>query len=107
MTSKIRPVEISRRRSNGAVCGRRKSLAVTGERTPEIGDDGVALPIRDREKFRGHHVERRSLCDGNASRIAVIAATQFERRLDQEAASVIADSAEWIVVDLQPLARRL
>src|SRR3569833_2437012 len=105
MTSEIRPVETGRGRSNGAVSGR-KGVAVTRERTSEIGDNGVTLPIGDCEKFRGHHVERRSLCKGKASGIAVIAATQFEGRLDQEAASVVADSAEWSGGGGRPRARR-
>ena len=43
----------------------------------------------------------------SAARIGVVAAAEFDRRLDQKAAGVIADRAERIVIDLEPLARRL
>ena len=39
--------------------------------------------------------------------IGVVAAGDFDRRLDQETAGVIADRAERIVVELEPPARRL
>ena len=107
MAGEIRPVDIDRRRGDGAVGRRRKVVAVAGERSAQIGDQRVALPVGDREKFRRDHIERRSLRHEGAAGIGVVAAAQFERGLDQKAAGVIADRAERIVVDLQPLARRL
>ena len=106
------PVKSGRSRLVGAdetaaVGRRRKGVAVAGERAAQIGDQGVALPVGDREKFRRDHVERRALRRSKAAGIGVVAARQLDRGLDQEAAGVVADRAERIVVDLQARARRL
>ena len=107
MAGEIRPVDIGRRRRDRAVDDRRQGAAIAGERSPEIGDQRVALPVGDGEEFRRDHPERRSLRHGGAAGIGVVAAAEFDRGLDQKAAGVIADRAERIVIDLEPLARRL
>ena len=107
MAGEIRPVEIGRRRRDGAVGRRREGVAIAGERAAQIGDQRVTLPVGDGEKFRRDHIERRALRHAGAAGIGVVAAGEFDRGLDQKAAGVIADRAERIVVDLEPLARRL
>jgi len=56
----------------------------------------MPLPVGDGEKFRRHHPERQSLWGGGAAGIGVVAGADLDRRLDQEAADVIADRAERI-----------
>ena len=107
MAGEIRPVDIGRRRRDRAVGRRRKGVAVAGERAAQVGDHSVTLPVGDREKFRRDHVERRALRHEGAAGIGVVAAAELDRGFDQKAAGVIADRAERIVVDPQPLARRL
>ena len=108
VTVEIRPVDIGRRRRDRAIDDGWKAAAIAGERSPEIGDQRVALPIGDGEKFRRDHPERQSLgFGGKAAGIGVVAAAEFDRGLDQKAAGIIADRAERIVVDLEALARRL
>ena len=106
VADEIRPVDIGRRRRHNAI-DRRKGVGVAGERAPEIGNQRVALPVGDGEKFRRDQIERRALLGTRSARIGVVAAAEFERGLDQKAAGVIADRAERIVIDLQPFARRL
>ena len=107
MADEVRPGDIGRRRGDRAVDRRRQAAAVAGERAAEIGHQRVTLPIRHREKFRRHHPERQAFRHDGAAGIGVIAGADLDRRLDQETAGVIADRAERIVIDLQPLARRL
>ena len=107
MADEIGPVDIGRRRGDRAVDGRRQAVAIAGERSAEIGDQRMALPVGHRQKFRRHHPERQALRLVGAAGIGVVAAAEFDRGLDQEAAGIIADRAERIVVDLQPRARRL
>ena len=107
MAGEIRAVEIGRRRRDGAVGRRRKGVAIAGERSAQVGDQGMALPVGDGEEFRRDDIERRALRHRRAAGIGVVAARELDRGFDQEAAGIIADRAERIVVDLQPLARRL
>ena len=107
MADEVRPRDIGRRRGDRAVDRRRQAAAVAGEGAAEIGHQRVTLPIRHREKFRCHHPERQTFRHDGAAGIGVIAGADLDRRLDQKTAGVIADRAERIVIDLQPLARRL
>src|SRR5580698_8831447 len=88
VTVEIWPVDIGRRRRGRAIDGRWKGAAIAGERSPEIGDQSVPLPIGDGDKFRRDHPERQSLLFGEAAGIGVIAAAEFNRGLDQKAAGV-------------------
>ena len=106
------PMKFGRSTSVGAdgdraVDGRRKVAAVAGEGAAQIGDQRVALPVGHREKFRRDHVERRAVRLDGAAGIGVVAAGEFDRGFDQEAAGIIADRAERIVVELAAAARRL
>ena len=67
----------------------------------------MALPVRHREKFRRDDVERRALRHREAAGIGVVAGGKLDRALDQETADIVADRAERIVIDGQPLAQRL
>ena len=107
VTGEVGPIDIGRRRRDRAVDGRRQAVAVAGERAPEIGDQSMAIPVGHREEFRRHHPERHPLRRIEPARIGVVAAAEFDRRLDQKAAGVVADRAEGIIIDLEPLARRL
>src|SRR3984893_14003807 len=92
-------VDIGRRRRDRAAGRRRKGGAVAGERSAQVGNDSVALPVGDGEKFRRHDIERRSPGHKGAARIGVVAAAEFNRGFDQKTAGVIADRAERIVID--------
>src|ERR1019366_10481874 len=98
---------IGRRRRARPIDDGWKVAAIAGERSPEIGDQRVALPIGGGEKFRRDHPERQPLLYGEAAGIGVVSAAEFNCGLDQKAAGVIADRAERIVIDLEGLARRL
>ena len=67
----------------------------------------MAIPVGDSEKFRRHHIERGSPGNERATRIGVVAAREFDRGFDQEAAGVVADRAERIVIGFEAPARRL
>ena len=99
MADEIGPVDIERRRQRRAVGVRREVAAVTGEGAAEIGDQRVAIPVGERDELRRDHVERLALRRDEPAGIGVVAAGDFDRGLDQEAAGVIADRAERIVVD--------
>src|SRR5437868_13690037 len=107
MADEVRTVENGWRRRNRAVRRRRKRVAVAGERSPEIGDQRVALPVGDGEELGRDHIKRRALRDRDATRVGVVAAGEFDRRFDQKTAGVIADRTERIVIDLEPLTRGL
>jgi hypothetical protein len=107
MARKIGPVGIGRRRRRRAVERRRQAAAIAGEGPAEVCDQRVTVPVGHRKKLRRDHIERQAVLLGKAAGIAVVAAGQFDRRLDQEAAGIIADRAERVVVELEPPARRL
>ncbi len=107
MAGEIGTVEIGRRRIDCAVDLRGQLGAIAGEGAAQVGDHGVALPVGDREEFRRDDIERRAARILQARRIAVVAAGDLDRGFDQDAAGIVADRAERIVVDPQPLARRL
>ena len=67
----------------------------------------MPLPIGDREEFRRDDHKRLADRHRKATGIGVVAAAQFDGRLDQKAAGVIADRTERIVVGFQSSARRL
>ncbi len=67
----------------------------------------MALPVGDRQKFRRDDIERRTVRLRQPPGIGVVAARHFDGGSDEEAADIIADRAERIVIDLEPLARRL
>src|SRR5437868_6446468 len=107
VAGEIRPVYIGRRRVGRAVDRNRQMPAIAGEGAAEISDQRVAFPVRDREKLRRDHIDRQSTRLKGTAGIGIVAAGELDRRLDQETAGVIADRTERIVVELEPLARRL
>ena len=98
---KLGPGDIGRRRGDRAVDDRRQIIAIAGVGAAQIGHQRMPLPVGYGEKLRRHHPERKTLRHEGAARVAVVAAAELNRGLDQEASSVIADRAERIVVQLQ------
>ena len=107
MADEVRPVDVGRRRRNRAIDDRRQAVAVTGVGAAQVGDQRMPLPVGHRHKFRRDHPERHAMRFDKSAGVGVVAAAQFDRGLDQEAADVIADRPEGIDVDRQRLARRL
>ena len=60
MPGEIRPLDIDRRRRDGAVGRQRKIVAVAGEGAAQVGDNSMTLPVRHREKFRRDDIEQRA-----------------------------------------------
>ena len=108
MAGEVRTIDIGRRRIDlPAVDQRRQGAAIAGEGAAQIRDNSVALPVRHREKLRRDHPLRQAVRLEDAAGIGVVAAGDLQRRLDQEAAGIVADRAERIVVQLHAPAHRL
>ncbi|MGY3652804.1 hypothetical protein ACVWW2_008095 [Bradyrhizobium sp. LM4.3] len=107
MAGKVGAVNLDRRGRGKAVDRRRHVVGVARERAAQIGDQRVALPVGHHEKVGRDDISRRADRLVQTRRIGVVAGGELEPTLDQEAAGIVADRAERILVELEAAAQRL
>ncbi len=107
MAGEIGAVDLDRRGRGKAVDRRRHVVGVARERAAQIRDQRVALPIGRHEQVGRDDIGRRADRLVQARRVGVVACGELEPALDQEAAGIVADRAECILVELEAAAQRL